>query len=71
VRSRSSTTQAPDEANPVAAIAVITAGNRAAVDLFVAGFQPETYPLVEYDRAAVHRGRDRAYQDVAASLTGN
>ena len=58
MRSRSSTTQVPDEANPVAAIAVIAGGNRDAVDLFIAGLQPETHPLVERDRAAVHRGRN-------------
>jgi hypothetical protein len=37
VRIRSSTVQAPDEANPVAAVAVIAGGNREAVDLRVTG----------------------------------
>jgi len=46
---------------------VIAGGNRDAVDLCVAGLQPETHPLVERDRAAVHRGGDRADQDAAAS----
>jgi hypothetical protein len=64
------TAQDPKEAHPVAARAVIAGGNRDAVDLRVAGLELETHPLVKRDRAAVHRGSDRADQDAAASLGG-
>jgi len=58
------------EAHPVAARAVIAGGNRDAVGLRVAGLKMETHPLVKRDRAAVHRGGDRADQAAAASLSG-
>jgi len=56
------------EAHPVAARAVIAGGNRDAVGLRVAGLKMETHPLVKRDRAAVHRGRDRADQDAEPPL---
>jgi hypothetical protein len=59
--------QAADKADPVAVPAVIAGGNRDAVDLGVAWLQLETHPLVKRDRAAVHRGGDRADHDGAAS----
>jgi hypothetical protein len=49
-----------DEPHAILPVAVISDCYRDAIDLCVAQLDAESHPLVEPDRALVHRGRHRA-----------